>query len=166
MSDGRRDTKVAMLDWDKIQREVSFEFRKYFDQVVIAPTSMFSYTGIGHRKVKIHGIAMVVRCPLYFQHVYLSRDIHAYALYNYACKAAQGYIGEIEEPILDEETPWPARCNYRSLLMNTLWQYNLPEHKVVQYWNEVDSQFRELNRRIVPDEERYRFNQTPELKLH
>ena len=69
------------------------------------------------------------------------------------------------EPILPEEQMWPDRPKFRRMFENVLSQYGVKEEEILKFWNDVDGQFDVLGRAKLPDEERYRFDRVPEMRV-
>lgn len=90
----------------------------------------------------------------------------AHALFMYNLLAYDAYHRFTVNQIEYEDADPAHEPNYLSLLNQVCWWYMCEPEKVWKHWSSVQRQCEHINCPLLPDEERYRFNRTPEVVLH
>ena len=94
---------------------------------------------------------------------FLAKDRACHALFRYYLSARQMYEDHILDPIVYEGDVSQV-VNFRQLFVSTATAYGVAPERMIQFWVNVDLQCDLLGIPRMPDEERYRFNRTPEIK--
>ena len=94
---------------------------------------------------------------------YLSPPLACHALWYYYLIARNNYERNSVDPIVYEGEPDP-EPNFRQIFSSIATIYGIQPENMVHYWTNVDMQCDALDLPRMPDEEKYRFNQTVELK--
>lgn len=105
--------------------------------------------------------------PIFQQYLapegFLVRDKACHALFYYYLIAHNTYETHIKDVIVYEGDPDP-QYNFKQMFSSAAACYGVQPEQMVQFWRNVDMQCDLLGLPILPDEERFRFNRTPELK--
>jgi hypothetical protein len=95
---------------------------------------------------------------------FLAQDKACHALWYYYVVARRNYEEEFKgERIVYEGEP-DQQYNYRQLFNSIATIYGTTPERMVHFWKNVDMQAAILELPALPDEERYRFNRTPEVR--
>lgn len=116
------------------------------------------------------GMTVVFDVPVFQDYVapkgFLVNDIACHALFYYALTARGAYERWILEWTLQYEGNETTVPNFRNMFENIATMYGVNPERMSKHWSSVDMQMIALNLPQLPDEERYRFNRTPEIRTH
>lgn len=96
-------------------------------------------------------------------HGWLLHDQACHALWYYYVVAFNNYREHIHDPIVLEGDKDQV-TNFRQLFMSIAIAYGVEPERMVKFWLNVDMQCRALYLPRLPDEDKYRFHITPEIR--
>lgn len=96
---------------------------------------------------------------------FLVRDMACHGLFYYAITARRAFEENVQGWGLQYEGNLSNTTNFRALFESIAFLYGVSPANMVKFWKEVDMQFHVLGIPSLPDEDRYRHNKTPEIKL-
>lgn len=94
---------------------------------------------------------------------FLIEDRACHALWYYYLIARQTYETHIHDPIVYEDDKDP-EYNFKQLFTSVAKAYGVRPEVMCKFWKNVDFQCRTLELPLLPDEDKYRFNQIPEIE--
>lgn len=96
---------------------------------------------------------------------WLCKTMECHACFYYAMTARRNY----EQYVLGfevqlEEIDYTSKTDFKHCFDTIILLYGAQPEKVISHWSCVDRQMKELGISLLPDEEKYRFNNVPEIK--
>jgi len=94
---------------------------------------------------------------------FLMNDLACHALWYYYLIARGTYETHILDPIVYEGDKDP-EFNFRQMFTSVATSYGVQPEVMIKFWNNIDLQCWALQLPTLPDEDKYRFNVTAEIK--
>lgn len=95
---------------------------------------------------------------------FLTHDKECHALWHYYTLARRNYEEEFKDTLIIYEGDPDPVYNNRQLFMSIATAYGVQPERMIKFWKNVDMQCTVSDLPKLPDEDRFRFNHTPEIK--
>lgn len=95
---------------------------------------------------------------------FLTHDKECHALWHYYTLARKNYEEEFKDTLILYEGDLDPKYDNRQLFISIATAYGVQPESMIRFWPNVDLQCNVLQLPKLPDEDRFRFNRTPEIK--